>query len=179
MNIILQVLLAWVYSHVLEYILHKYFLHNADRKKLFKPHFGDHHKTAKKNGMVDSKYVGKFDIVKDPEIKGLLLLALLHLPVCIYFPISYGVLILSTISYYVVHRLTHRNIYWARKYTPWHYDHHMAQNQHSNWGVRLPIIDIILKTRKNYKDSEREKREFKRMKMQDKLKKIRLVRGDE
>jgi len=179
MNVVLQILVAWIYSHFLEYVLHRYFLHNVNRKKLFKPHFGDHHKAAKKGGMIDKKYVGKFDLLKDPEIKGLLLLAILHFPIYFYYPVAYATLILNAGCYYIVHRLSHRDIHWARNNLSWHYDHHMAPDQHSNWGVRLPFIDYLFGTRKKYKESERDKREYKRRKVQARIKKIRLVKGDD
>ena len=40
---------------------------------------------------------------------------------------------------------------------PWHYDHHMGKNQHMNWGVRLPIIDLIMKTRVKFENYYEEK----------------------
>ncbi len=49
---------------------------------------------------------------------------------------------------------------YAREYAPWHYDHHMAPDQHKNWGVRLPIFDWIFGTRKVYKGSKVERIKF-------------------
>ena len=85
-GIVLQVAIAWAYSHVLEYCLHRWLLHNRKRKQWFRNHFGDHHRTARKNMMLDSKALDSLSIKDDPEIKGLIVLALLHVPVVILYP---------------------------------------------------------------------------------------------
>ena len=156
MFLFLEIFLAWVYSHLLEYVLHRFFLHNPKRKLLFKSHFGDHHKESRKSDMVDSKYAVKLDILGDPELKGLILLAILHLPVFYFFPVAYITLILSSISYGLLHYRSHQDIHWARNNLPWHYDHHMGPNQNANWGVRSDIFDIIFGTRKEYKGTKKE-----------------------
>ena len=81
--IVLQVGIAWFYSHVLEYCLHRWLLHVPHRKKWFKTHFGDHHKAAKRNFMYDQKYVQPVIVKGDPEVKGLIVLGLAHAPIAI------------------------------------------------------------------------------------------------
>jgi len=136
-----QIILAWVYGHTFEYVTHKYFLHNHKKFKFaFKNHFGKHHKVARKNEMYDEAYENLLS--SKFEILGLIIAAILHLPVLVFFPYAYIVLLFSLISYYVLHRKSHTNVAWGKRWMPWHYEHHMGKDQHKNWGVRLPIVDI-------------------------------------
>jgi sterol desaturase/sphingolipid hydroxylase (fatty acid hydroxylase superfamily) len=154
----LQIGVAWFYSHVLEYFLHKHVLHKSKVSKFwFSYHFGQHHFAARRNHMIDTKYNEPItDLWKDHEVRGLLFLGLLHFPVWFIFPAAYYTLLLCGVSYYMVHRACHRDHEWARNYASWHYDHHMAPNQHLNWGVRLPMIDCLLGTRKHWKGERKE-----------------------
>ena len=156
MFVVLEVAIAWLYSHLLEYFLHKHVLHNVKRKKWFKTHFGEHHWSARKRLMLDPKYFGKLDFKGDPELKGLIALGVLHVPIVFFFPFAYVTLILMAISYYVQHRWMHNNIEYARNNASWHYDHHMAPDQNCNWGVRLPIFDYVFGSRKVYKGTRKE-----------------------
>ena len=158
-SVIAQMAVAWVYSHLLEYSLHRWWLHNRKRKHWFQDHFGNHHKLARKNWMYDHRSHDKIQPTKDREIKGLLLLALFHSPVAIWFPWAYLVLVYSTAAYFIVHRRAHQDFRWARENLPWHYDHHIGQ-QNMNWGVRLPWVDWIAGTRRVYKGTPREEREY-------------------
>jgi len=159
-GIVLQMALAWAYSHVLEYCLHRWLLHNRHRKKWFKTHFGDHHKIARKNMMLDSKAHQAIEIQGDPEIKGLIGLGILHLPVVYFYPFAYVVLLSSAVTYFLVHRRAHQDFRWARENLPWHYDHHMGKDQNMNWGVRLPWVDWIMRTRVLWKGEQQEEREY-------------------
>ena len=156
MSIILQFILGFFYSHVLEWLLHKHILHNHKRKKYFRSHFGDHHKTSRKLWMIDMKYHQKLSFQGDPEIKGLIFLGILHLPIAVWYPWAYAALLISAVEYWWVHRRAHLDVFWARKNLSWHYDHHMGPDQHANWGVRSPIVDIVLGTRKPYKGEKKE-----------------------
>ena len=158
-SVILQMAIAWVYSHVLEYTLHRWWLHNRKRKHWFRDHFGNHHRIARKNWMFDHRSHDPISVRNDREIKGLILLALLHSPVAIWFPWAYLVLVYSALAYFVVHRRAHQDFRWARENLPWHYDHHVGQ-QNMNWGVRLPWVDWIAGTRVEYKGTPREEREY-------------------
>ena len=158
-SVILQMAIAWVYSHVLEYTLHRWWLHNRKRKHWFRDHFGNHHRIARKNWMFDHRSHDPISVRNDREIKGLILLALLHSPVAIWFPWAYLVLVYSALAYFVVHRRAHQDFRWARENLPWHYDHHVGQ-QNMNWGVRLPWVDWIAGTRREYKGTPREEREY-------------------
>ena len=145
MNIFFQLAIGWLYGHIFEYIAHKHVLHNKKKfKKVFRNHFKTHHNASRKNDMYDKNYnrlvSSKFEIVS------LLSIAILHLPVAFILPYLYGMIIWSVMSYYFLHRLSHLNVTWGKKWLPWHYEHHMGKDQHINWGVRLPIIDKVLKT---------------------------------
>jgi len=159
-GIVLQVAIAWAYSHVLEYCLHRWLLHNRKRKQWFRNHFGDHHRAARKNMMLDSKALDSLSIKGDPEIKGLIVLALLHAPVVILYPFAYAYLVIAACTYFFVHQRAHQDFRWARNYLPWHYDHHMGKDQNMNWGVRLPWVDWIMGTRAYWKGEQKEIREY-------------------
>lgn len=142
---ILQIILAWIYSHIFEYIAHKFILHETKIFKFaFKHHFGIHHKIARNNNMYDRGYENIFS--SKFEILSLLITAVIHLPLFLFFPFAYLSLLLFITNYYLIHRKCHLDVEWGKKWIPWHYAHHMKTNQHKNWGVRLPIIDIIMKT---------------------------------
>jgi len=51
-----------------------------------------------------------------------------------------------------MHQKAHQDVEWAKKYMPWHYDHHMGRNQHANWGVTTAFWDLIMGTREKYYD---------------------------
>ena len=159
-SIALQMAIAWVYSHVLEHCIHRWWLHNRKRKHWFKDHFGDHHKIARKNHMYDPRSYSKVDPRGDREVKGLVFLAAIHGPVVIWFPCAYLVLVCSAISYFLVHRRAHQDFKWAREHAPWHFDHHMGKNQNMNWGVRLPWVDWIVRTREEYVGTQKEELEY-------------------
>ena len=145
MNIFFQLAIGWLYGHVFEYIAHKHILHNKKKfKTLVRNHFKTHHNASRKNGMYDKNYnrlvSSKFEIVS------LLSILILNFPVAFLLPYFYGMIAWSVTSYYFLHRLSHLNVEWGKKWLPWHYEHHMGKDQHTNWGVRLPIIDKFFKT---------------------------------
>ena len=142
-----QVLLAWVYGHFIEYFVHKYILHNNKKfKRLFKRHFGKHHRISRKNDMYDENYTHPFRGDAAFEFLGLSFLLLTHLPFAFFYPYFYATLCVSASIYYAVHRKSHVSVSWGKKWLPWHAAHHMGKNQHLNWGVRLPLVDILFGT---------------------------------
>tara|TARA_B100000131_G_scaffold306154_1_gene332925 strand:+ start:732 stop:1214 length:483 start_codon:yes stop_codon:yes gene_type:complete len=143
--IVAQVVLAWIYGHVLEYCAHRYLLHDHKNfSRFFKNHFGTHHYISRKNDMYDVGYApvlsSKF------EVFSLTFAAVIHLPVLLYFPYAYLTLLFSLFSYYFLHRKAHTDTSWGKRWMPWHYEHHMGKNQHMNWGVRLPLVDFVVGT---------------------------------
>jgi len=142
-------MLAWLYGHFLEYVVHKYILHNNKLfKKAFKRHFGTHHRISRKNDMYDVSYKTITKSASAFELMGLSILAVLHLPIYFFFPFFYLTLMCAATTYYIIHRKSHLNTAWGKKWFPWHAAHHMGKNQHLNWGVRLPIFDLLFGTYK-------------------------------
>lgn len=145
----MQITIAWIYGHVLEYVLHRFILHNRKVMlgKPFKRHFAGHHGRIRKSGMFDVDYarLRKYSFL-DFEPLILFFISLVHLPIALYFPYAYVVLLLSGVLYFVVHALTHIAPATMIKIIPWHSWHHLGKNQNMNYGVRLPIIDIIAGT---------------------------------
>ena len=147
MIILFQLTLGWVYSHIFEYISHKYVLHNHKLfYKAFKNHFSTHHKIARKNNMYDRSYENIFS--SKFEVFSLVLIAIIHFPLLFFIPYFVLMTYLNLTTYYFVHRKSHIDIEWGKKWLPWHYAHHMNTDQNLNWGVRSPIIDKILGTSK-------------------------------
>ncbi len=143
--IIAQIFVAWVYSHIFEYVAHRYFLHNHKLFKFaFKNHFATHHRISRKNEMYDEAYESLLS--SRFEIISLLITAVLHIPVVFIFPWAYATLVFSVSMYYALHRKSHTDVEWGKRWLPWHYEHHMGKDQHMNWGVRLPIVDYIMGT---------------------------------
>ena len=144
-----QVIIAWLYGHIVEYMVHKHVLHNREKfKKYFKRHFGAHHRISRKNEMYDENYLQFFKSDSAFELVGLGLLLSSHSLLLLYFPWAYFTLVLSAILYYFAHRKAHINVSWGKQWLPWHAAHHMGRDQNINWGVRLPIIDMIVGTHK-------------------------------
>lgn len=156
--ILAQITVAWFYSHLLEYFLHRFVLHNPRMLKgsWFRTHFAEHHNAARKLQMVDPLYWSLKKVLKHPEAKGLFLLSVLHLPIAFFFPWAAATLTLSAASYYLIHRRAHVDTQWGRSWLPWHYDHHMAPDQNVNWGVRLPLFDTLFGTKVLYKGTMKE-----------------------
>ena len=141
--ILLQVIVAWFYGHVLEYFLHK-IMHDYKRFPfLFKHHFSGHHKISRKNKMRDESYDNIFTKTSLFEIIGLSIGIIIHLPIVFFFPFAYITLLIGIVQYYWMHRKSHIDVDWGKNVMPWHYDHHMALDQNKNWGVRSNMIDRL------------------------------------
>lgn len=142
---IVQFLIGWVYGHLFEYFAHKHILHNNKLfKRIFKRHFGVHHRIARKNNMYDENYLRVLNKNNMFEPLSLLFLSVLHLPIAFIYPYFYAALLYSMTVYFIAHRKSHIDVEWGKKWMPWHYNHHMGKNQHRSWGVRLPIVDYFL-----------------------------------
>jgi sterol desaturase/sphingolipid hydroxylase (fatty acid hydroxylase superfamily) len=145
MGAMLQFVLGWFYGHIFEYIAHRYLLHGRKRfKRLFRNHFKSHHNISRKNQMYDSSY--KNLLSSKFEVISLSLALVLHLPVLYFAPYFFAAILWSVTAYYVIHKISHVNTAWGKRWLPWHYEHHMGKNQHINWGVRLPIVDKLFRT---------------------------------
>ena len=150
---LLSIPLAIVYSHLLEWVLHKYVLHGLGKNKKSKwsSHWNTHHKKSRKNDFYDHDYEkGWQHQSARSEILGLITLSFLHLPLIFVSPIFYTILVICAIRYYKIHKKSHLDPEWCKKYIPWHYDHHMGKNQDANWGVTTDWVDRLLNTRIKY-----------------------------
>jgi hypothetical protein len=149
--IILNIVGALIYQNILEWVLHKYVLHGLGKKKgsKFSFHWNVHHRTVRQSNYYDKDYSLPWYKLnaKSSEVISLFLLWVLHLPLLFIFPICFAVLTAGTLLYYQLHKRSHSNVEWGKKYLPWHYDHHMVGNQNHNWCVTFPLTDYILKTR--------------------------------
>jgi hypothetical protein len=149
-------------SNAAEWVIHKYVLHGQGRHKqnYWAFHWHEHHRTARRSGGADPMYKEPFWRAqsKRREIFGLVSNALLVTP---FWPISrgfVGAVWLSSGAYYYVHRRAHLDPEWAKRWVPWHYDHHMGPRQHANWCVTLPISDWVMGTREPWVGTEAELR---------------------
>lgn len=166
--IFLQIALAWIYGHFLEWFLHKYVLHalGKNKRNIFSFHYHDHHRNTRINDFVDPAYqnLPNFSLKNGmgKETAVLSGLVLLHIPLLFILPWAFGTLILAAASYMYAHIRCHNDPEWGRKHLPWHYAHHMAPNQEFNWGVRSDIFDRLFGTRRYYVGTEREKKDIER-----------------
>lgn len=150
---LLQIFCGILYANLVEWLIHKYILHELGKKyknSIFRFHWSEHHKVSRKNKMVDASYYNPWwkDSSRSKEVYGLFLLALIHAPLLWIYPIFAASIMLYTAAYYFAHKRSHLDKEWGKKWLLWHYDHHMGKDQDKNWGVLLPFVDYILNTRK-------------------------------
>jgi len=149
-----------------EWLVHKYILHGLGRNKksFWSFHWHTHHKHSRQQGHLDSDYNGSVFQWngQGKEALGLTLSALSYLPLAPVAPFFVGTIIYSIVNYYRKHKRAHLDPEWARKNLPWHYDHHMGPNQHANWCVTRPWMDILMGTREPYVGTEREAKDLEK-----------------
>lgn len=136
----LEIILGFIYSSILEWWLHKVPLHKSF---LFKNHI-EHHKLTGRD-MFDPDYFNS--LFGSGETIFAIFIAVLHIPLLLWLKYFYITFFCYLISYLIVHRLSHTNIIFAKRYVPWHYIHHCV-NAKKNFGIVHPIIDIIFGTYK-------------------------------
>lgn len=153
---LLGIALGLVHANAVEWLTHKYVLHGLGKKKgsLFRFHWAQHHRIARKNAMYDKTYEEPFWRWKarGKEIAGIAGLALLHLPLINVAPYFTAAVLFSSGNYLYRHRKAHLDIEWGKKHMPHHWDHHMGPNQDANWCVSYPWFDWILGTRERATD---------------------------
>ena len=86
------------------------------------------------------------------EFVGIVLLAIIHIPVVLLSPILYFAIAAHGVYYLYVHRKSHMDLNWAKRNVPWHWDHHMGPGKavNANWCVTSPFFDWIMNTRVRY-----------------------------
>lgn len=157
--ILITFMLGIIYANAIEWFIHKYALHNMGKKKgsFFAFHWNSHHQKSRKNGFIDDDY--HTPLFKTPvQLKefGMLIAGiLLHLPLLWVLPgFFFGAAVLG-LSYFPLHKMSHLDAEWCKKWMPWHYDHHMGRNQDANWCVTFPLFDHVMGTRIKYEYDER------------------------
>lgn len=145
--------LAIMYSHILEWVLHKYVLHGLgkNKKSRWSSHWHTHHRSSRQNNNYDADYSkGFFHHSVRGEVLGLIILGILHIPTILISLLFYYTLIVCAIRYFKIHKKSHLDPEWAKKNVPWHYEHHMGKNQDANWGVTTDWVDRLFKTKIKY-----------------------------
>ncbi len=124
------------YANEMEWLIHKYLLHEDGKKKgsFWRFHYSEHHKNAKQNDFFDPDYSRSLLEwnAQSKEVLALVVGAGIHLPIFPFAPGFVSGVWFSMAYYYYVHKKSHEDPNWARKNLPWHYDHHMGKNQDAN-----------------------------------------------
>jgi hypothetical protein len=153
MNAVFWIVLGLIYANIAEWFLHKHVLHNLGKRKdrlgkLFSFHWSIHHRYCRKYNFYDPDYSNTlWAHLKSGEVVGLFLVALIHAPLLLIIPWFVIGAYIHIVGYYVVHRYSHINPKWGRKWLPWHWDHHMGRDQDCNWCVTYPLADYLFGTR--------------------------------
>jgi hypothetical protein len=149
-------------ANAAEWLIHKYVLHGLgrDRRSYWSFHWHEHHRTARRSGGADPMYCAPLGRARSKrrELLGLLSNGLAVAPL---WPLSrgfVGAVWLSSGAYYFVHRRAHLDPAWARRWLPWHYDHHMGPRQDANWCVTWPLFDWVMGTREPWAGTAAERR---------------------
>jgi len=137
-----------VYANLFEWVAHKYVLHELGKKKKFLRFHWSHHQSTRKSDGYDLDYKTLLPLSK--EAYALLLSFILHAPLFWFYPYFTATIGIYAMAYFIIHRKSHLDPDWGRKWIPWHFDHHMGKNQDLNWCVLFPMWDHILRTRKKY-----------------------------
>ena len=135
-----------MYGSMVEWLVHKIAFHRWGKNKnsMFAFHLRDHHVKSIKDNFYDPK-------VSALEWAGTLFLIGVHIPLYFLNPWFYLGASIYAVLFAVVHNYSHKYPEWAKKWVPWHYDHHMKY-QNDNMNVVLPIFDYVMGTRKKYLD---------------------------
>ena len=149
MSIFLWAILAFIIGSLIEWIAHKFVLHNFKIKSLSRYHFGRHHRRARQNEGYDSDYFAfpprKWESGMH-EIAALFFIIIAALPLALVSIWLWIFLCAHACAYYYLHRRMHVDPSWGRKWFPWHWRHHMGKNQNKNWGVTNPMFDYLFGT---------------------------------
>lgn len=142
-----------------EWATHKYLLHGLGRDKTsrFAFHYHQHHQAVRKHGGYDPAYEGP--VWSTPtqfrEAIGLSVIALAHAPLFPIAPFYTATVWYCLRRYRRDHRRAHLDPQWARDHLPWHYEHHLG-DQEKNFGVAWAWFDLIAGTREQYVGTDKE-----------------------
>jgi len=155
--------LGLLYANAIEWANHRWVLHGLGRKKdsFWAFHWHEHHRNARRNGHLDPDYlrsrIGPH--AQGKETLGMVVACLAHVPLFPIAPTFVAGAWTYAIGCWMVHKHAHLDPEWAKRWIPWHYDHHMGPDQDKNWGTALPWMDILAGTRKPYLGTERHERD--------------------
>ena len=147
---LVQFVIGLLFANAGEWFMHRYVLHHYGKRidSVWAYHWFEHHKAARRLDMLDLGYV-QWPRNWNTQVKEILtLLAILisHSPFFWWANGFAWAVYSSVFAYYFIHRQAHIKPNWAKKYLPWHYDHHLI-NSNANWCVSYPLFDYLMKTR--------------------------------
>jgi hypothetical protein len=153
--------LGLLYANALEWASHRYLLHGLGRKKdsFWAFHWHEHHRNVRRHGGHDPDYLrSRIGLhAQGKETLALAVTCLAHvplLPVAPFFTLAaWGYAVHS----YRVHKRAHLDPAWARENVPWHVDHHLGPDQHTNWCTGAPWFDRLMGTRTPYLGTARQR----------------------
>lgn len=155
-----QIALGLATANAVEWVMHKYVLHEAGRDKnsFWAFHFHEHHRVVRQHAFVDPNYQ-RFPLglhAQGKEAWSLIASGVAVAPLFPLAPFYVGTLWYCAANYYLKHKKAHEDPEWARQHLPWHYDHHMGRNADANWCVTRPWFDYVMGTREFMPDAPRE-----------------------
>lgn len=158
--------LAILASNAAEWVLHKRVLHarGRDPSSHYRYHLADHHAHVLHYQFYDPDYEVS-PLAWGPHGKEIASLVGISVALAPLLPVAPFFVVTSwacAARYYHLHKKSHLDPEWAREHLPWHYDHHMAPDQEANWCVTRPWFDHVMGTRKVYKGTPREARDWER-----------------
>ena len=137
---------GFLYGSLLEYLIHDRLFHRMGRKKgsIWSYHLRGHHVLARKNKFLDQTK-------SKVETYGLLLLIAIHLPL-LFISVGFTIgVVVYAVAFNFLHGFQHRHPEFTKKYMKWHWDHHM-KSSNKNFGVVVPWMDYLFRTRRKYRD---------------------------
>ena len=136
-------LVGFIQGSLIEYLVHRYLFHGLGKKKdsMFAYHLRDHHLVSRKNDFIDNK-------LSVHEAIGVVFLVALHAPALFLSTYLFAGIAFYAFLFVVLHNTIHKTPGLAKKYFPWHWNHHM-KNQNKSWNVVLPIFDVLTGTLQN------------------------------
>lgn len=147
-----QLALACLWGNLLEWLVHKHVLHGWGRARrgYWAYHWHTHHANVKRHGLVDPDYLrGKLASEQcAKETLGIWAAALAHAwLVWPRLPWAAAAILTYAALYLYCHERSHRDEAWARRWLPWHVEHHFGSDPDRNWCLTFPLWDWILGTR--------------------------------
>jgi len=146
---ILQFLLGLLVANTGEWFIHRYILHGWGKNpdSFWAYHLYEHHAVARQFNMLDAGYQQWPKSWSSQAKEGLVLVCILTLNLPFFWwATAYACAIYFSIAvYYFLHRRAHCQPEWAKKHLPWHYRHHLV-NDNKNWCISHPLFDLIMRT---------------------------------